>query len=109
MGMKEKCSFILRSTMPNRKRFFFFAFCVICLPNLDYSLRIIDEWIPMNSSRLRQAQNKGATSGKITPKRPIPTFTLGEQCRAKWTDSRKWKATVTEVLDNGKNTYNLFY
>lgn len=76
--------------------------------------RIIDEWIPMNSTRLRLSQTVPSTptpvvsvasivsSLPVTPKKATITYAVGERCMAKWTDSRKWKATVQTVLDNGK-------
>ena len=55
-----------------------------------------DEWICMNSSRLRPLQpltKKGV---------PIEQFVVGERCLAAWSDSRKFPATVTKVMENGK-------
>lgn len=65
----------------------------------------------MNSSRLRRAQQvkppglasesgmRPSSARKRAPQ--SQTYTLGERCLARWNDSRKWKATVTDVLENG--------
>lgn len=60
-------------------------FCIFC--------SAIDEWISMNSSRLRPVQS---------PKKPVTTYSVGEKCMARWTDSRKFPATVQKVLENSK-------
>lgn len=49
-----------------------------------------DEWIPMNSTRLRPIENVETIK-----------FQEGEKCLARWTDSRKFPGTVHKVLDNG--------
>ncbi|XP_013106488.1 uncharacterized protein LOC106086376 [Stomoxys calcitrans] len=49
-----------------------------------------EEWIPMNSSRLRQ---------RLSTK-PIPVFTLEEKCLARWTGPRKFPGTVKKILGN---------
>ncbi|XP_037047782.1 uncharacterized protein LOC119082366 [Bradysia coprophila] len=54
------------------------------------------EWIPMNSSRLRQVVKK-----------PIASYVPGEKCLARWTDSRKFPATIQKVLEN--NTYEVLF
>lgn len=51
--------------------------------------RINDEWISMDSPRLRPAQ-------------PVIAFEVGEQVLARWNDCRKFPATIKRVLDNGK-------
>ncbi|XP_073830327.1 PHD finger protein MBD-R2 [Musca autumnalis] len=56
-----------------------------------------EEWIPMNSSRLRQ---------KISTK-PIPVFTLEEKCLARWTGPRKFPGTVKKIL--GNDTYEVLF
>jgi PHD finger protein 20 len=48
-----------------------------------------DEWISMDSPRLRPAQ-------------PIVTFEVGEKVLARWNDCRKFPATIKRVLDNGE-------
>lgn len=50
---------------------------------------INDEWISMDSPRLRAAQ-------------PMLTFEIGEKVLARWNDCRKFPATVKRVLDNGE-------
>ncbi|XP_058459469.1 uncharacterized protein LOC131435506 [Malaya genurostris] len=52
-----------------------------------------DEWIPMDSVRLRPLQGPKTPNGKIK-------FVAGEKCFARWSDSRKFRATVQTVLDN---------
>ncbi|KAJ6633506.1 PHD finger protein 20-like protein 1, partial [Pseudolycoriella hygida] len=52
---------------------------------------MVTEWIPMNSSRLRPLQ---------VVKKPIATYVPGEKVLARWTDSRKFPATIQKVLEN---------
>lgn len=49
-----------------------------------------EEWIPMNSNRLRQ---------KVSNK-PIPVFELEEKCLARWSGPRKFPGTVKKILPN---------
>uniref|UniRef100_A0A1A9WUX7 MBD domain-containing protein n=1 Tax=Glossina brevipalpis TaxID=37001 RepID=A0A1A9WUX7_9MUSC len=49
-----------------------------------------EEWIPMNSTRLRQ---------RISTK-PIHTFALEEKCMARWSGPGKFPGTVKKVLPN---------
>lgn len=50
--------------------------------------KLNDEWIAMDSSRLRI---------------PVPIqFKEGDRCLARWTDSRKFPATVLRPMDNSK-------
>ncbi|ETN64740.1 phd finger [Anopheles darlingi] len=46
-----------------------------------------DEWIPMDSVRLR-------------PVTQHATYTVGEKVFARWSDSRKFKATIQSILEN---------
>ncbi|XP_052860458.1 uncharacterized protein LOC128267616 [Anopheles cruzii] len=46
-----------------------------------------DEWIPMDSVRLRPLTLHG-------------TFSIGDRVFARWSDSRKFKATIKTVLEN---------
>ncbi|XP_058066858.1 uncharacterized protein LOC131216394 [Anopheles bellator] len=46
-----------------------------------------DEWIPMDSVRLRPLTQHG-------------TFSMGDRVFARWSDSRKFKATIKGVLEN---------
>lgn len=81
--------------------------------------RLVDEWIPMDSSRLRPrtegnpplaaAATVQATQttvgGAVTPTfsaEALAKFKVGEKCLARWSDSRKFKATVQKILPNGK-------
>lgn len=52
-----------------------------------------DEWICMNSSRLRPFQ---------VTKKPADKYVVGERCLAAWSDARKFPATVTKIMDHGK-------
>lgn len=54
------------------------------------AITMSDEWIPMNSSRLRSKQSSN---------RPVLTYVEGEKCLAKW-QARKFPATVTKVFGN---------
>lgn len=58
------------------------------------SAALNDEWIPMDSVRLRPFQ--------VQPKTPLgkTRFVVGEKCFARWSDSRKFRATIQAVLDN---------
>uniref|UniRef100_A0A1Q3F4E5 Putative phd finger domain protein n=1 Tax=Culex tarsalis TaxID=7177 RepID=A0A1Q3F4E5_CULTA len=58
------------------------------------SATLNDEWIPMDSVRLRPFQAQ--------PKTPVgrTRFVVGEKCFARWSDSRKFRATIQAVLDN---------
>nr|XP_023017755.1 PHD finger protein 20 [Leptinotarsa decemlineata] len=57
-----------------------------------------DEWICMNSSRLRPLQ---VQPGNATKKGgSVEDYTVGERCLAAWSNSRKFPATVTKVMDN---------
>ena len=49
-----------------------------------------EEWIPMNSSRLRQ---------RISTK-PVLNFNLEEKCLARWSGPRKFPGTVKKILPN---------
>lgn len=64
----------------------------------EHSTGIVDEWIPMDSSRLRPMQIKS----EADKQKPIITFTIGEKVHARWNDARKFRATVTKVLENSK-------
>lgn len=61
----------------------------------DSIFRLIDEWISMNSNRLRPVEKQKPASQQ---------FSEGERCLARWTDSRKFPATVQKVLDNSEFT-----
>lgn len=61
----------------------------------DFS--ISDEWIPMNSTRLRPIETVESVK-----------FQEGDKCLARWTDSRKFPGTVQKVLENGMNELELF-
>ncbi|KAL1381295.1 hypothetical protein pipiens_013575 [Culex pipiens pipiens] len=58
------------------------------------SAALNDEWIPMDSVRLRPFQAQ--------PKTPLgkTRFVVGEKCFARWSDSRKFRATIQSVLEN---------
>lgn len=55
---------------------------------------INDEWISMDSPRLRPAQ-------------PVQTFEVGEKVLARWNDCRKFPATIKRVLEN--DTYDVLF
>lgn len=77
--------------------------------------RLVDEWIPMDSSRLRPLTDTDplagtsietiqSTPGPSTALEAVvePRFKVNEKCMARWSDSRKFKATVKSILPNGK-------
>lgn len=55
--------------------------------------KLNDEWIPMDSVRLRPLQQPKTPNGKVR-------FSIGEKCFARWSDSRKFRATIQAVLEN---------
>ncbi|XP_023708099.1 uncharacterized protein LOC111864808 isoform X3 [Cryptotermes secundus] len=56
-----------------------------------------DEWIPMDSSRLRPIENPTPQNdGKNVSK----VFNIGDRVMAKWNDSRRYPAKVKAVLGN---------
>lgn len=59
----------------------------------SHRFKLNDEWIAMDSSRLRI---------------PVPIqFKEGDLCMARWTDSRKFPARVIKPMDNSKNQPHL--
>ncbi|XP_063700645.1 uncharacterized protein LOC134830957 [Culicoides brevitarsis] len=54
------------------------------------SATLSDEWIPMDSSRLRPPQVTKKSEG----------FAIGEKCMARWNDSRKFPATVQRLVED---------
>lgn len=52
-----------------------------------------DEWISMNSPRLRVLQEENTNCKE--------QFVVGERCLAAWSYSRKFPATVTKVMEGG--------
>uniref|UniRef100_A0A6B2EFM2 Putative phd zn-finger n=1 Tax=Phlebotomus kandelakii TaxID=1109342 RepID=A0A6B2EFM2_9DIPT len=69
----------------------------------EKSTGIVDEWIPMDSSRLRPMQVKS----EADKQKPLVTYTIGEKIHARWNDARKFRATVQQVLEN--NTYEILF
>lgn len=57
----------------------------------------------MDSSRLRIPLVKNRTKAPATEIH----FEKGERCLARWTDSRKFAATVIEVLENSNSVHLL--
>ncbi|KAG5898747.1 hypothetical protein JTB14_020941 [Gonioctena quinquepunctata] len=67
-----------------------------------------DEWICMNSSRLRPLQSNSSNSTTVIRKGgPVENYIVGERCLAAWSDSRKFPATVTKVMEN--DTYEVLF
>jgi PHD finger protein 20 len=63
-----------------------------------------DEWICMDSPRLRPLQSSTSSSSQSSTKKSQPEqYAVGERCLASWSDARKFPATVTKVLANGNN------
>lgn len=65
-----------------------------CDKNNKVKTNINDEWITMDSLRLRPAQ-------------PAVTFEMGEKVLARWNDCRKFPATIKRVLEN--DTYDVLF
>lgn len=59
---------------------------------------LTDEWIPMDSCRLRPFQVVKKSEG----------FAIGEKCMARWNDSRKFPATVQRLVEDGESL-NFFF
>ncbi|KAJ3655052.1 hypothetical protein Zmor_014196 [Zophobas morio] len=74
-----------------------------------------DEWICMDSPRLRPLQsasttastNAAGTQCSSKKNQIVEEYTVGERCLASWSDARKFPATVTKVLDN--DTYEVLF
>lgn len=64
-----------------------------------------NEWISMDSSRLRPLET-GSTS---TPIKDESQFKEGDKCLARWTDSRKFRATIQTVLENSEKFREKIY
>ncbi|CAO1367766.1 unnamed protein product [Diamesa serratosioi] len=64
------------------------------LVRFEKNCNINDEWISMDSSRLRPAQ-------------PLITFEVGEKVLARWNDCRKFPATINRVLDH--DSYDVLF
>lgn len=65
----------------------------------DKHLNRANEWIPMDSSRLRPYVGYG-----------VADFVVGEKCMATWMNScSKYPATIKKVLDGGKLCYHFFF
>lgn len=65
-----------------------------CDKNAKSKSGINDEWISMDSARLR-------------PTQPVQTFEVGEKVLARWNDCRKFPATIKRVLEN--DTYDVLF
>nr|CAI5838605.1 unnamed protein product [Callosobruchus analis] len=75
-----------------------------------------DEWVSMTSSRLRPMQQINETiepAAITTPPVSVKVagttqqFEVGERCLAAWSNSQKFPATVSKVLEN--NTYEVLF
>lgn len=56
-----------------------------------------DEWICMDSARLRPLQPAVKERVNVDP----DTYDVGERCMALWSDARKFPATVNKIIDKG--------
>ncbi|XP_025157823.1 PHD finger protein 20 isoform X2 [Harpegnathos saltator] len=63
-----------------------------------------DEWIPMDSSRLRVLQTPPNEQTWIlpSPETKVRDFSVGERILATWADGRKYPAKVNAVLSNDR-------
>ncbi|CAH1985147.1 unnamed protein product [Acanthoscelides obtectus] len=72
-----------------------------------------DEWVSMSSSRLRPLQQQTLETVTAVPpasKKVSGTteqFEVGERCLAAWSNSQKFPATVSKVLEN--NAYEVLF
>lgn len=55
-----------------------------------------DEWICMDSARLRPLQEN------IIKPPEVESYAVGERCMAFWSDARKFPATVQRIIDKGE-------
>lgn len=62
------------------------------LIHFDKNEKLSDEWIPMDSVRLRP----------VSVVKKLELFVVGEKCMARWNDSRKFPATIQKIVDDGK-------
>ena len=71
---------------------------------------IFNEWIPMDSSRLRPQCNTNNLNIKTSIPKVISPKTISSNCNgfvvgqkglARWNDSRRFPGTIKKVLDNG--------
>lgn len=72
----------------------------------------------MNSNRLRPIGSETTTTTTIAKKDSLAStsqtkgeiqLTEGERCLARWTDSRKFPATIQRVLDNSNFKFIFFF
>ncbi|XP_069687402.1 uncharacterized protein [Periplaneta americana] len=62
-----------------------------------------DEWVPMDSSRLRPTQNPSPSiSFRSDGKSVSKVFSVGDRVMAKWSDCRRYPAKVKAVLGNDR-------
>lgn len=64
-----------------------------------------DEWICMDSPRLRPIQQTIVTT---MPPKLSEQYVIGERCLASWSDARRFPATVTKCLSDGNFFFNKF-
>lgn len=66
-----------------------------------------DEWICMNSSTLRALPSVPVANVISTPStsnnKKIEVYEINERCLATWSNARKFPATVTKIIDKGKD------
>lgn len=77
-----------------------------------FPCRLINEWISMNSNRLRPIENEKhrlRPIEKVEKEKPVPhQFAAGDRCLARWNDSRKFPATVQKILENSEFAVEAF-
>lgn len=76
-----------------------------------------DEWVPMDSDKLRpctrhsERKDKGVKKRRIHPhpvSEPSSIYRAGEQVLAKWTDCKKYPAKVSRLLEDGSYEVNFY-
>lgn len=60
-----------------------------------------DEWICVDSPRLRPLQASNASSSGKKKRAVAEIYNVGDRCLASWSDARKFPATVTKVISSG--------
>ncbi|XP_013082818.2 PHD finger protein 20-like isoform X2 [Biomphalaria glabrata] len=70
-----------------------------------------DEWVPMDSDKLRPVTRHSERKDKGSKKRrihPHPIYRAGEHVLAKWTDCKKYPAKIIRMMEDGSYEVNFF-
>ncbi|KAH9489976.1 hypothetical protein Btru_035421 [Bulinus truncatus] len=70
-----------------------------------------DEWVPMDSDKLRPVTRHSERKDRGPKKRrihPHPIYRAGEQVLAKWTDCKKYPAKINRMMEDGSYEVNFY-